>query len=131
METQKIVNLLNGSDNESLKFATRKWYIINDQNNGQYREGGENDSTIKFETKVIKSYLCDYSDAYVLVTRNITASGDDTKVAFKNCAPFKRCVTHINDEHVETAKNLDIIMPSDNYTDSSGSLWQFKRAEQT
>ena len=60
----------------------------------------------------------------------------DTNVAFKNCAPFARCVTHINDEHVETAKNLDIIMPmynliqySDNYADSSGSLYQFKRDE--
>ena len=55
METQKIVNLLNDSDNESSKFATRKWYIINDQNNGQYPGGNENDSTIKFETKVIKA----------------------------------------------------------------------------
>ena len=47
METQKIVNLLNDSDNESSRFATRKWYIINDQNNGQYGRGDENDSTIK------------------------------------------------------------------------------------
>ena len=60
----------------------------------------------------------------------------DTNVAFKNCAPFTRCVTHINDEHVETAENLDIIMPmynliecSDNYADSSGSLYRFKRDE--
>ena len=52
METQKTVNLLNDFDNESSKFATRKWYIINDQNNGQYGTGNENDSTIKFETKV-------------------------------------------------------------------------------
>ena len=50
METQKIVNLLNDSDNESSKFATRKSYIINDQNNGQYGRGNENDSIIKFET---------------------------------------------------------------------------------
>ena len=63
METQKISNLLNGSDNESLKFATKKWYIINDQNNGQYGNGDENGTTIKFEIKVIKSNLCDYSDA--------------------------------------------------------------------
>ena len=54
METQKIVNLLNDSDNEFSKFATRKWYIINDQNNGQYGRGNENDSTIKSETKVIE-----------------------------------------------------------------------------
>ena len=83
--------------------------------------------------------LCDYSDAYILVTGNITATGGNanTKVAFKNCAPFTRCVAHINDEHVETAENLDIIMPmynllehSDNYADSSGSLHRFKRDEQ-
>ena len=53
METQKIVNLLNNSDNESSKFATRKSYVVNDQNNGQYGRGNENDATIKFETKVI------------------------------------------------------------------------------
>ena len=57
----------------------------------------------------------------------------DTNVAFKNCAPFTRCVIHINDEHVEVAENLDTIMPmynlieySDNYVDSSGSIYQFK-----
>ena len=86
---------------------------------------------------MIKPNLCDYSDAYILVTGDIIAQGGNvyTKVAFKNCAPFTRCVTHINDEHVETAENLDIIMPmynlleySDNY-ESSGSLWQFKRDE--
>ena len=112
METQKIVNLLGDPDNESSKFAARKWCIINDQNHGQYGEGNENDSTIKFQTKVIKPNLCDYSDAYILVTRDITATGGnaDTKVAFKNCAPFTRCEAHINDEHVKTAENLDIIM---------------------
>ena len=66
METQKIVNLPNDSDNESSKFATRKWYIIHDQNNGQYGRGNVNDSTINFETKVIKPNLCDYSDALFL-----------------------------------------------------------------
>ena len=138
METQKIVNLLNDSDNESSRFTTRKWYIINDQNNGQYGRGNEIDSTIKFETKIIKPNLCDYSDAYILVTGDVKVAGvaADTNVAFKNGAPLTRCVTHINDEHVETAENLDIIMPvynlieySDNYADSSGSLYQFKRDE--
>ena len=58
----------------------------------------------------------------------------NTKVAFKNCAPFTKCVTHINDEHVDDVDNLDIAIPmynlieySDNYSDSSGSLWHFKR----
>ena len=138
MEPQKIANLLNDSDNDFSKFAIRKWYIINDQNNGQHGRGYENDSTIKFETKVIKPNLCDYSDAYILVTGDIevAAVAADTNVTFKICAPFTKCVTYINDEHVETAENLDIIMPmynlieySVNYADSSGSLYQFKRDE--
>ena len=133
-----MVNLLNDSDNESSKFATRKWYIINDQHNGQYGRINENDSTIKFETKAIKPNLCDYSDAYILVTGDIKVAdvAAYTNAAIKNCIPFARCVTHINDEHVETAENLDIIMLmynlieySDNYADSSGSLYQFERDE--
>ena len=138
MESQKIINLLNNNDIESQKFTTKKWHIINDQNNGQYGGGNENDSTIKFETKVTKSNLCDYSDAYILVIGNITATesnNNGNNVAFKNCAPFTKCITHINDEHL-TSENLDIIMPmynlleySDNYKDSSGSLYQFKRDE--
>ena len=66
----------------------------------------------------------------------VTGIAGDTNVVFKNSAPFARCVTHINDEHVEIAKNLDIIIPmynlieySDNYADSSRSLNQFKRDE--
>ena len=107
MESQKIINLLNNNDIESQKFTTNKWYIINDQNNGQYGEGNKNDSIIKFETKVIKPNFCDYSDAYILVTGDIIVEGGDanTDVAFKNCFPFTRCITHINDEHLETAKN--------------------------
>ena len=75
MESQKIVNLLKYPDNKSTRFATRKWYIINDQNNGQYGIGNENDSIIKFETKSIKPFLCDYSDAYILVTGDIKVAG--------------------------------------------------------
>ena len=138
METQKTVNILNDSNNESSKFATRKFYIINDQNNGQYGRGNENDSTMKFETKVIKPNLCDYSDASTLVTGDIKVAdvAANSNIAFKNCASFTRCVTHINDEHVETAEKLDIIMLmynlieySGNYADLSGSLYQFKRDE--
>ena len=60
-----------------------------------------------FETKVIKSSLCDYSDAYIIVTGDITVININagTNVAFKNCAPFKRCATHINDKHIDTAEN--------------------------
>ena len=104
-----------------------------------YSDWEENGTTIKYETKVIKSNLCDYSASYILVTGDITATGGDanTKVAFKNCAPFTKCVTHINDEDVDSAENLDAAMAmynlieySDNYSDTSGSLWQFKRDEE-
>ena len=72
MESQKTVNLLDDSEEEFYsKFATRKWYIINYQNNGQYDKGNENDSTIKFETKVIKPIICYYSYAYILVIGDI------------------------------------------------------------
>ena len=92
IEIQKIVNLLNDSEELNSKLEIRKWNIINDQNNGQYGKGNENDSTIKFKTKVIKPNLCDYSDAYILVTGDIkvAAVAADTNVAFKNCAPFTR-----------------------------------------
>ena len=52
MEAQKIINLLQESDDDELKFQTRKWYIINDPNNGQYGRGNENESTTKFNTEV-------------------------------------------------------------------------------
>ena len=109
-ETQNLANLLTDTDNESSKNAMGKWCVINDQDNTEYGEG--NESGIKFKVKVIKSNCFDYSDAYILVTGVIiTAGGNaDTKVVFKNCAPFARCVTHINDEHIDTDEYLDIIM---------------------
>ena len=110
---QNVANSLGNAGNESLKFGTRKWYVINDQNNTGYGDGDENGATIKFETKVIKSNLCDYSDAYILVKGDMRAKGGhaNTNVAFKNCDPFTKCVAHINDEHANNADNLDIVMP--------------------
>ena len=134
METQKVVNLLNGSDNEKSKFATKKWHVIDSESKGNYSDEKE----IKFLTNSLESNLCDYSDAYILVTGNINVTGGDanTKVAFKNCAPFKDCRTEINDTFVDYADFINITMPmynlieySDNYSDTSGSLWQFKRDE--
>ena len=139
MEAQKIINLLEELDDDILNFGTKKWYIINEQNNGQYEKGDGNYSTRKFNTEVIKPNLCDYSDAYILVTGNIVVvnGNQNTSIAFKNCSSFIRCVTRLNDEHVETADNLDIITNlynlieySDNYSHTSGSLWQYKRDEQ-
>ena len=146
METQKIVNLLNGSDNDNPKFATKKWYIIDSESNGTYAQNDE----IKFLTRSIESSLCEYSDAYILVTGNISAKrrnaadtadiaiGAITQVVFKNCAPFEKCRTEINEAFVDEIDFINITMPmynlieySDNCFDTSGSLWQFKRDEIT
>ena len=132
METQKIINLLNGSGKENSKFATRKWYVIDNKPKNNYSLNAET----KFLTKSLESSLCDYSDAYILVTGNITVTGGNanTKVAFKNCAPFTECRTEINKTFVNRTEHINIAMPmynlieySDNYSDTSGSLWQFKR----
>ena len=93
---------------------------------------------IKFLTSSLKLSLCDYSDAYVLVTGNIAVVGadDNTKVAIKNCAPFRKCKIEAKDTFIDEAEHINIAMPvynlikyNDNYSDTSGSLWQFKRDE--
>ena len=61
METQKIVNFLNGSDNENSKFATNKWYVIDSESNGTYSK----DEPMKFLTRSIESNVCDYGSAYI------------------------------------------------------------------
>ena len=91
METQKTVNLLNGSDDDNSKFAAKKWYIIDSETKGDYSQNDE----IKFLTISIESSLCDYCDAYILATGNITATTNAaTHVVFKNCAPFPKCRTN-------------------------------------
>ena len=82
--------------------------------------------------------MCDYADAYILVDGTIRAAAvnGNTRLALKNCAPFIKCNLEINDKHVHTAENLGIVMPmynlieySDNYQDSSATLYQYKRDE--
>ena len=115
METQKIVNLLNGSDNDNSKYATKKWYFIDSESNGNYSQNDE----IKFLTRSIESSLCDYSDAYILVTENSTATPNNTaaQVVFKNCAPFEKCRTEINETFVDETDFINITMPMYNLTE--------------
>ena len=142
MENQKIINLLDKIDTDSKHFATKKWYIINDENNTNYGvnkdTGADNPDTIKYDTRVLKPNLCDYAEAYILLDGTIRGTGgnNNTRLALKNCAPFTKYNLEINDEHVDTAENLDITMPmynlieySDNYQDSSATLYQYKRDE--
>ena len=82
--------------------------------------------------------MCDYAEAYILVDGTIRATNalNATRLALKNCAPFTKCNLEVNGEHVDTAETLDIVMPmynlieySDNYQDSSATLYQYKRDE--
>ena len=121
MENQKIINLLDKDDTDSKHFTTKKWCIINVEINTNYGvnkdTGANNPHTIKYDTRVLKSNLCDYADAYILVDGTVRAEAANaanaaaTRLALKNWAPFTKCNLEINDEHVDTAKNFDIVMP--------------------
>ena len=68
---------------------------------------------IQESNQIFKKFICDYSDAYILVTGNITAAPNNaaTQVVLKNCAPFKDCRTKINDTFVDYADFINITMP--------------------
>ena len=140
MEYQKIANLIDDTPNQPSKFRTKNWNEINDESRGAYNVN----SQIKFNTTMLKSSLCDYSDAYILVKGTISvnntaaqgaaANNDDLKVIFKNCAPFTNCISEINNTQIDSAKDIDIVMPmynlikySDNYAKTTGSLWQYSK----
>ena len=144
MEYQKIANLIDDTPNQPSKFRTRNWVEINDESRGAYNVN----SQIKFKTTMLKSSLCDYSDAYILVKGTITINGRGADAAarqadernkgasFKNCAPFINYISEINNTQIDNAKDIDIVMPmynlieySDNYAKTSGSLWQYFRHE--
>ena len=74
METQKVINLVNSSDDENPKFATKKWYNIDNESKGNYLPNNE----IEFLTSSLESSLSDYSYACILVTGNINVTGGDS-----------------------------------------------------
>ena len=144
MEYQKIANLLDDASNQLSKFRTKNWVEINDESRGTYNVN----SQIKFETTMLKSCLCDYSDVYILVKGKMTITGEgaddaakrtderDEGAVFKNCAPFTNCISERNNAQVDNAKDIDIVMSmfnlieySNNYAKTSGSLWQYYRDE--
>ena len=135
MEYQKIANLIDDNTlNQPSKFRARNWIEINDESRGAYNVN----SQIKFKTTMLKSSLCVYSDAYILVKGTISvnntvaagaaANNTNKKVIFKNCAPFTNCISEINNTQIDNAKDIDIVMPmynlieySDNYAKTTGS----------
>ena len=130
--------MLDNAPNQPSKFRTKNWVEINDESRGTYSVNRQ----INFKTSMLRSSLCDYSDAYILVKGNISvnntaadgaaANNTNKKVIFKNCAPFTNCISKINNTQIDNAEYIDIVMPmynlieySDNYSKTSGSLWQY------
>ena len=132
------------SESENLsKFVTRQYVKVNSLSN-TYNEN----KSIRFKTPMLRSDLCDYLDAYILVNGTITVMANagannirdkkDRKLILKNNAPFVSCITRINNELIEDANDLDIVKPmynlleySKNYRKTIGSLYNYYRDELT
>ena len=121
MECQKIINLLDNTSNKPSKFRTKNWIEINDNIRGAYSPNKE----IRFKTPMLRSSLCDLSDAYILFKGNITvnntagasaaANNANKKVIFKNWVPFIKCINKINNIQIDNAEYIDIVMPICNF----------------
>ena len=144
MEYQKITNLLGTTLDEIPRFITKKWVEVHDQS-GSADDRYKPNKQIRFKTSMLRSDLCDFSDAYIVVKGDITltkaANRDFIDVrnrflAFKNNAPFTNCISKINNVLIDNAEDLDIVMPmynlleySKNYSKTTGSLWNYYKDE--
>ena len=131
MECQKIANLLDNAKllRQPSKFRTKNQVEINDESRGGYTTGTD----IKFKTTMLRSSLCDYADGYILVKRTITitGAGDDAAarradernkgIIFKNCAPFTKRISKINNTEIDNAQDIDIVMQMYNLIEYSNN----------
>ena len=140
MEFKKIANLFDtGFDDKDLpRFVTIEWIEVYDRSEKNYNVNKE----IRIKTPMLRSDLCDFSDAYIVARGNITvtepinAKQKDESVAFKNNAPLVNFISKINDKQIENVEDLDIVLPmynlleySKNYRKTTGSLWNYYRDE--
>ena len=130
------------SDDKDLpRFVTKKWIEVYDQSEGNYNVNKE----IRIKTSMLRSDLCDFSDAYIVVKGDITLTKTNGRgiidirnrfLAFKNNAPFTNCISKINNVLIDNAEDLDVVMPmynlleySKNYRKTTGSLWNYYKDE--
>ena len=132
-----MINLLDTtSDNNDLsRFVTKNWIEVYDQSEKNYSPNKE----IRIKTSMLRSDLCDYSNAYIIVKGDIMVTNPNNAkrnkaVAFKNNAPFINCISKINGIKIDNTENLDVVMPmynlleySKNYKKTTGSLWNYYR----
>ena len=113
MEYQKITNLLGNIPDKVPTFITKKWIEVHDQSGGAYNTNKQ----IRFKTSMLKSDLCDYADAYIVVKGIVTVSSDEKgrdemnrQIVLKNNPSFISCISKINGVLIENAEDLDVIM---------------------
>ena len=115
--------MLNDESNKPSKFRTGNWVEVNDDIRGAYSPNKQ----IRFKTAMLRSSLCDYSDAYILVKENISVNNTavnntcsaaknstNKKAIFENCSPFTNCISKINNTQIDNAEYIDIVMPMHN-----------------
>ena len=141
MDFEKVANFLDTTSDvyhqDLPRFVTKKWIEVYDQSEKNYNPNKE----IRIKTSMLRSHLCGFSDAYIVVRGTVIVTNpDDAKrnkvVAFKNNAPFINCISKINGIKINNAENLDVVMPmynlfeySKNYRKTAGSLWNYYRDE--
>ena len=149
MEYQTITNVLGTTPAEVPRFINKKWIEVHDQS-GNAENRYKPSKQIRFKALMLRSDLCDFSDAYIVVKGTITLTKTDRRrfidirnrfLAFKNNASFTNCISKINNLHIkdhliDNAEDLDIVMPiynllefSKNYRKTTGSLWNYYRDE--
>ena len=108
--------MLDDTPNQPTKFRTNNWVKINDESLETYNTN----SQIRFKTSMLRTSLCDYSDAYILVKGTITvansaadadATNTNKKVIFKNYVPFTSCISRKNNTQIDDAQYIDVVIP--------------------
>ena len=132
--------MLDTTLDEVPRFITKNWVEVHDQS-GSADDRYKPNKQIRFKTSMLRSDLCDFSDAYIVVKGTITVTNPDNnvydkKLAFKNNAPFVSCISEINNTLIDNAEDLDVVMPmynlldySKSYSKTTGSLWNYYRDE--
>ena len=136
MEYQKITDLLGSIPDKVPKFITKKWIEVRDQSGGACNTNKQ----MRFKTSMLRSDLCDYSDAYIVVKGDITVEGAQNRDRYnrnlflRKTAPFISCISEINGALRDNAEDLDVVIPayglpehSKNYSKTSGSLQNYYR----
>ena len=138
MKFQKIINFLNtNSDEDFPRFVTKKWIGVYDQSGGNYNVNKE----IIIKTSMLRSDLCDHSNAHIVAKGTITVvrpsdARTNKATTFKNNTSFISCISKINGVKIDNAEDLDDVIPmynlfeyGKNYRKTTGRLWNYYRDE--